>query len=235
MPMTDTSETNDLQELIDRYLRSELNPEEQARFFERLKTDAALRDEYILMQRITDTLGAHAYRHTTMLAWDHEAEMEKASVEPTSRRALLRPILSMAASLALLCTLGIYLNRPSTAPDVFDTESSAVPAVRGAMAGTSVSAIVAELDDNRRTALETIDKIDAALRDTLPDDNIRPDEEEYQRELIAKRVYELRWLRISALMSLGRINEARTELEAFASQPGAHHEEAVRQLKEFEE
>lgn len=232
--MTDIRETTDLQELIDRYLRSELTPEEQSRFFERLKTDAAMRDEYMLMQRITDAIGAHAYRQTTMLTWDSDATDEETDSEPASRRSLLRPILSMAASLALLCTLGIYLHRPSADSVGCDEETIGTPAVRGAMAGASVSAIVAELNDNRRAALDAIEKIDAALLDTMPDNGISPEEEAYQKELIAMRVYELRWLRIPALMSLGRINEARTELEAFASQPGTHREEAVRQLKEFD-
>lgn len=226
------TDNDNLQEMLDRYLLGRLSPEEEEEFNSRLLSDAALRDEAAMMKRILDTLSAHASRREAMLEWDKEEMAPK--TERPSIGARLRPVLSAAASIALLCTLGLYLYSPS-AEDTATPSTTDIPAVRGSAGGESVSDIVSSLNQGRKMALETLDKIDTVLKDSLPDSGLRAEEEAYQREIISERLYELKWLRINTMISLGRISEVKDELKAYSSQPGPNREKAQELLSQIEQ
>jgi len=231
--MIHATDNDNLQEMLDRYLLGQLSPEEEKQFNEKLLSDAALRDEAAMMKRILEALSAHACRREAMLEWDREEAERASQAERVSLGSRLRPVLSAAASIALLCTLGLYLYSPSAAPSA-ESLPADIPAARGAAAGQAVSEIVYSLNEGRQMALETLDRIDTALKDSLPDSGLRPEEEAYQRELIADRMYELKWLRINTMISLGRISEVRDELKAYTSRPGANREKAEELLSQIE-
>lgn len=98
----------------------------------------------------------------------------------------------------------------------------------------SVATIGRELYESREAASFALTQIDNALADTIIEPGISMEEAEYQRTLIARRSYDLRWLRINALIAAGQISKAREELAAFSTEEGYYRNEAQALLKQFE-
>jgi hypothetical protein len=243
MPMT-TSSPYTQQDTIDRYLLGEMTPDEERDFKSRMDADPALNDEVGLMRRIMAAISLRASRDERMARWDREADAASASrtsATPLFKKSL--PYLSAAASAVVIFMLGGYLLNPGHSgitPGDVPVEKSEGPApsilttgMRGSVEA-SVATIGRELYESRETASFALTQIDNALADTIIEPGISMEEAEYQRTLIARRSYDLRWLRINALIAAGQISKAREELVAFSTEEGYYRDEAQALLKQFE-
>ncbi|GEM_PF-2036850 len=236
-----TTSTYNRQESIDRYLLGEMTADEEREFQSQMAADPELNDEVALMRRIMAAISLRASRDEKMARWDNEADSHD-EVRQKKRPVLSRPAayLSAAASAAVIFMLGGYILNPRTAPgDDVMTEtppphtSYTLPSSMRGSAEASVATIGRELHETRETARFALVQIENALADTLIDKNISAEEADYQRILIERRNYDLRWLRINALIAAGQIEKAREELALFATEDGYYRDEAEILLRQF--
>lgn len=108
----------------------------------------------------------------------------------------------------------------------------------------SASSSAADIDDamNRQLYEIALDRIDAALETSF--ENLAQLEETYmiddeamlyEKELEVTHNYQLRWMRIYALASLKRNDEAIHDLEHFVTLEGEHQKEALTLLNKLRE
>lgn len=101
-----------------------------------------------------------------------------------------------------------------------------------AMRGGSfaVDSITNLLDSQRYD--QALALINSELADNvLPSEPMEPEEREYLEQLQKVQAEELQWLKVRALLGIGRLNEATAILRQFASRDGEHHEEAIMLLQ----
>lgn len=229
MPMTSPSQ-HIQQDTIDRFLLGEMTPAEEREFRRLMQGDPELRDEVALMRRIVGALDRHASRMARMAEWDRQdASCRRSRIPAWVRYA------SVAASVALvtlLCDRLVMAPAHQPAPMHSLTSESYQSKVRGSL-DKSASDIDRDLTDGRHEAELVLRSIDIALADTILEPDLRPEEEEYQRQLLDKRAYDLHWLRINALISAGRIADARAGLELFVAEEGPYKKDALALLRQF--
>ncbi|MCM1163749.1 MAG: hypothetical protein NC339_05820 [Muribaculaceae bacterium] len=226
------------QEYMDRYLMGQMSDEEERGFKALLESDSGLADDMGLMCRIMRTISTRACRYERMERWDNEtcpaAATAAAPAVPT--HPWMRWV-AMAASLVLVVVLSaMFITYRSgdgqSAPVKGVAPASATSAMRGG--SDDVLALENQLNDINKAATFALSDINTTISGAVPQQGLRPEEAEYEQILLNHDVYQLRWLRIKALISAGRISEAKIALKKYAAEDGYNQDEAKKLLKQFE-
>lgn len=115
-----------------------------------------------------------------------------------------------------------------TAPSGSESSSDS-PAIRGGI--PDVDGIETLMSQGKYDM--ALAAIDVAMADTVIDGRLPRAEREYQRELLAYRNRELKWLRIQSLVELGREAEAVAMLRDYVKEQGPHRVDAEILLKQL--
>ena len=164
------------QDRIDKYVRGEMTPEEQASFLQELAADDSLAHDVQFTQDISRSLGAWEEKKRLMAQWEEEAKGEqnnKEGLKVVGGQSAWR-MFSTVAALAACLLVGFFF--------FWNKTDEPTGAIRGS---ASVEQINDMIDDGKYE--EAIMLIDEVLADTMIDQSLPEDEQEYLRE---KQVYE---------------------------------------------
>lgn len=194
------------------------------------------------MMNLEDRITIQLSRQMEMRA---QISAMREKVEQTERRAqYLRSHryatvgVSLAACLAIALFVLSWLNTATSVLLDLGIEQPTLSEYR------SASSSAADIDDamNRQHYEIALDRIDAALETSF--ENLAQLEEPsmiddeallYEKELEVAHNYQLRWMRIYALASLKRNDEAIQDLEHFVTLEGEHQKEALTLLNKLRE
>lgn len=233
-----TTSTSTHQKSIDRFLLGQMTPDEELGFRKQMAADPSLQREVGIMRRIIKAISVRASRMERMADWDNTDEVT-GSITTTTRNLTLR----VAATVVILLSIGAFmLIRTSDVRDgsshiPANVTSSATESGAAVFRGASdptVNEICRELEGVESLSRHTLVMIDAALADTMGERNLRPEEAEYQTMLRSYQEYDLRWMRIKALLATGDVAKALDELRVYAQEEGYNQTEAKTLLKQFE-
>lgn len=177
------------------------------------------------IERVAESVGS---KKAKMCQWEIEWESSQMRRAIASKRLRTYGI-SVAASIVVICAIGIgvYMNRSGDA-DYGITSST--PVYRGGSA--NLGDIKAMIDSAQyQMALLAIDK---TMADTIIDPTLPEERQEYLRSVNHNQEYELIWLKIQALISLGKKQEATVLLENYVQNEGTHQTEAKSLLKKIQ-
>ena len=204
-------------EMIDRYVRGEMEGDELMQFKRRMATDAGLAAAVVDTERVARSVKSVAEKKAQMAQWNSDA-----AVRPLKNRGPWRVIVASAAGLALVIVCGWWLlMRVGSAPD--DRLGAPLPTdrFRGGMGLDSIEQMIEWGEYDRALAA-----IDVAMVDTVIDHGLPSEQVEYQRIVLEDKLYELRWLRIIALANTGQRDLAVEELNEYVELEGSHQEQA---------
>lgn len=211
-------------EMIDSYVRGEMEADERRAFEQRMAADADLAAEVAHTERVARSVKSVAEKKAQMAQWNSDA-----AVQPLKNRGPWRVIVASAAGLALVIVCGWWLlMRVGSAPD--DRLGAPLPTggFRGGMGLDSIEQMIEWGEYDR--ALATID---VAMVDTVIDNDLPAEQAEYQRIVLEDKLYELRWLRIMALANTGQRDLAVEELNEYVELEGSHQEQAMELLNKL--
>lgn len=212
-------------EMIDRYVRGEMEADERRAFEQRMAADADLAAAVADTERVARSVKSVAEKKALMAQWDSDA-----AVRPMpAKRGPWRVIVASAAGLALVIVCGWWLlMRVGIAPD--DRLGTPLPPdeFRGGVGLDSIEQMIEWGEYGRALAA-----IEVAMADTVIDYDLPAEQVEYQRIVLADKLYELRWLRIIALANTGQSERAVEELKTYVELEGAHQEQAKELLNKF--
>ncbi|MGN0223087.1 MAG: hypothetical protein ACI4AM_03565 [Muribaculaceae bacterium] len=205
-------------EMIDRYVRGEMQGDELRAFEQRMAANSELAAEVAHTERVVRSVQSVAEKKAQMAQWNSDS-----AVRPMpAKRGPWRVIVASAAGLALVIVCGWWLlMKVGSAPD--DRVGSALPTneFRGGTGLDSIEAMIEWREYGRALAA-----IDVAMADTVIDSSLPSEQVEYQRILLADKLYELRWMRIIALANTGQRGLAVEELKEYIELEGSHQEQA---------
>lgn len=168
-----------------------------------------------------------------------KAEMTKWETErksPESRRAVTSKHwrtygISAAASVVVICSIGIglYMNRTGNT-DYYGVTSSA-PIYRSGSA--DIDEIKIMIDSAKYQ--EALQAIDATMEDTIIDPTYAAERQKYLRSVYKNQLYELTWLKIQVLVKLKKEKEAIFILEDYVQNEGINKIEARDLLEKLKE
>lgn len=211
-------------EMIDSYVRGEMEADERRAFEQRMAADADLAAEVAHTERVARSVKSVAEKKAQMAQWDSDA-----AVRPLNNRGPWRVIVASAAGLALVIVCGWWLlMRVGSAPD--DRLGAPLPTggFRGGMGLDSIEQMIEWGEYDRALAA-----IDVAMVDTVIDNDLPAEQAEYQRIVLEDKLYELRWLRIMALANTGQRDLAVEELNEYVELEGSHQEQAMELLNKL--
>lgn len=205
-------------EMVDRYVRGEMHGEELQEFERRLAADADLAAEVLYTERVSRSVKSVAAKKAQMAQWKRDEAVRRMS----TNRGPWRVIIVSAAGLALVVVCGLWmLFRVGSASD--DRLGSMMPSdeFRG---GTGLERIEHLMDLGDYD--EALSEIEKAMADTVVDTHLPVEQIEYQRMVLADKVYELQWMRIVALERCGELDRVIGELKEYVNLEGIHQEQA---------
>lgn len=211
-------------EMIDSYVRGEMEADERRAFEQRMAADADLASEVAHTERVARSVKSVAEKKAQMAQWNSDA-----AVQPLKNRGPWRVIVASAAGLALVIVCGWWLlMRVGSAPD--DRLGAPLPTggFRGGMGLDSIEQMIEWGEYDRALAA-----IDVAMVDTVIDNDLPAEQAEYQRIVLEDKLYELRWLRIMALANTGQRDLAVEELNEYVELEGSHQEQAMELLNKL--
>lgn len=189
----------------------------------------------VLEQHICQALGTLAQRQRLMDQWEQTARQQEQQTAPkvacaarpvaAMRRRHLVP-LGIVAAFAVLITAGYGFYQASTRKAEYAQQLQQAP-LRSASPTTDIALLIEQQD--YQSALTAIDSEECALSAQAQQTaaaGLLSEEQEYAQLLLQDEAYQLRWLRIEALVGLDRTNEARTLLTAFAQEEGEWQQQA---------
>lgn len=176
------------------------------------------------IERVIESVGS---KKAAMRQWDSERASYEISRKVAATRWRTYGI-SVAASVVVICSvgLGIFLNRGGD--EKFGATCPA-PVFRGGSYG--VTEIQAMIDSAQYD--KAIRAIDATLADTIIDPSFAPERQEYLRSLNANQEYELKWLKINALVKSNKTADAISILNEYITKDGVHQNEAKELLRKL--
>lgn len=177
--------------------------------------------------RIERVVKSVASKKAEMSKWESERKSPEVHCVVTSKRWRIYGI-SAAASVVVLCTIGIglYMNRPSNT-DYGVTSSAPIYRSGSADIDEIKTMIVSE------KYKEALHAIDATIADTIIDPTFTKERQEYLRSVNHNQEYELTWLKIKVLNKLDKKQDAMSLLGKYTQIEGLHQTEARELLEKM--
>lgn len=207
-------------ELIDRYLRNEMSPEESLVFEQEALNNPELRKEVELTYRIKRSLTDRKQKLHKTAQWERKKKY---------RIARYATITSVAAMLIT----GYFLNKPVTdsgasekmvasasieSPEILKEKSGeAIVSVKRSISEGDEEVAIAEVAKlEEQNVIPTLDDVSAGryvMSHTLDSDDA---------DILCKDAYELHWLKIQSLVTIGKKTEAIKLLKTFVTVEGKY-------------
>ena len=178
------------------------------------------------IERVAESVGS---KRAAMRRW--EAERISSDLQrQTNFRRWRAYGLSAAASVVLICCIGVSLYVTRNGDGSYGTDVSA-PIYRGG--SRDIVEIQAMIDSAQyEMALQAID---VTLADTVINPSFTSERQDYLRSLNANREYELLWLKINVLIKSGKTNEAISLLKQYVDVEGEHQNDAQELLNKLDQ
>lgn len=216
-------------ELIDKYLRKEMSPEESLYFEQEALNNPELRKEIELTYRIKRCLTDRQQKLHKTAQWERK---KKYSI------ACYTTIMSVAAMLII----GFFLEKPVIesgsnehlvvsatieSPEFLKEKSGeAIVSVQKSISEGNEEIAIAEVTKlEKQNVIPTLDDVSSGrhiMSHTLESDDAK---------ILSKDAYELHWLKIQALIAIGKRKEAMELLKSFVTVDGKHKATADSLLK----
>ena len=253
MNYTDLDQRRDA---IDSYVRGDMTESERTAFEQQMARDEDLAREVNYVMMVSRSANSVASKKAKMSRWNRagatltlnelratavcSAPLSTASAK-SDKRTTLRVIFASAAGLALVLVCGWWFLFRSTAPADTDTDTDFSTTAPMDMQSAPAPAPSPYGDDQWRGGYDTyqiqalfesgqydkaITAIDAELADTIIDPMLPAEEQQYMRQLIADKSYQLRWWLIQSLVANGSTDRAITELHDFVNLDGEYQVQA---------
>lgn len=207
-------------ELIDKYLRKEMSPKESLNFEQEALNNPTLRKEVELTYRIKRSLTDRQQKLHKTAQWENKKKY---------RRARYVAISSIAAMLAL----GIFLTKPvidnessnnliasttTESPEILKEKSgeAIVSVQRSISEGKEIVAIAEVTKLEEQNVIPTLNEVSGGrfiMSHTL---------ESKDADILSKDAYELHWLKIQSLITIGKKAEAMELLKSFVTVNGKY-------------
>lgn len=179
--------------------------------------------------RIERVVKSVASKKAAMALWESERKSSENRRAVNSKRWRIYGI-SAAASVVVICAIGIGINRNRPGNADYGMTSSA-PVYR---AGSSeIEEIKVMIDSGEYE--EALQSIDSTMADTIVDPTYTEERQEYLRSVNKEQLYELTWLKIQVLVKLEKEKEAKNILENYVQNEGTHQTEAKSLQKKMRE
>lgn len=183
-----------------------------------------------LEERITNQLGRRKEMQDRIKAWE-----KPAPVFSINRTAVG---MAIAACLALVLVVYPYMKTENSI-NLLEQLSIEQPSLADFRAAAPLYAQIDETisQGNYADALpmieEAMESATAELKRYQNDETAEDESLQYELGLIQSQIYELHWLKIYTLVSLGRNDEAKNSLLAFTEIAGEHQKEALLLLEKL--
>lgn len=219
-------------ELIDKYLRKEMSPEENLDFEQEALNDSELRKEIELTYRIMISLADRQQKLRKMAQWEGK------------KKYRIIGFATISSSVAILI-LGFFLTKPvkeNTSSEkhvAFTTiESSELLKEQSGEAIVSVRKSISE--GREEVAIEEVTRLEEQnVIPTLDDVSggrfvMHHSLQSEDADILRKDAYELHWLKIKSLIAIGKKTEAIVLLKAFVTVEGKYKATADSLLYEMQ-
>ena len=207
-------------ELIDKYLRKEMSPEESLNFEQEALNNPELRKEVELTYRIKRSLADRQQKLQKTAQW------ERKRIYGIARYATL-------TSVAALLVAGFFLLKPAIesgtsenmvasatieSPEILKEKSGeAIVSVQRSISEGNAETAIAEVTKlEEQNVIPTLDDVSAGrflMSHTLDPEDV---------DILSKDAYELHWLKIQSLITIGKKAEALELLKSFVTVDGKY-------------
>lgn len=208
------------QEHIDRYIKNEMSVQERQCFEEQLASDAELKEQYEFTVQVQTVLRSRTEKLERMKDWDN-AFAEKNAMTASRKRTgwIAAVILTVAA--AWIGGIFLFSGREVKMPPLDQTEWELY------RSGDNLSQIAALIqEEHYAEALRIIDEKEKDMYYSsgmsLPATEEERERMEYEQEVARVTIYHLNWLKVYALMGLGRTDEALSVLDLLRKEEGIY-------------
>lgn len=208
-------------ELIDKYLRKEMSPEESLNFEQEALNNPELRKEVELTYRIKRSLT------------DRKQKLHKtAQWERTRMYSIVRYVTTIT-SVAAMLVVGSFLIKPAienaSSGNVVASATIESPEILKEKSGEAIVSVQKSISEgNEEVAIAEVTKLEEqnvipTLNDVSSGRYIMShtlDSED--ADILSKDAYELHWLKIQSLITIGEITEAMELLKSFVTIDGKY-------------
>ncbi|MDO4161285.1 MAG: hypothetical protein Q4P84_04295 [Elusimicrobiales bacterium] len=223
-------------ELIDRYLRKEMSPQESLKFEQEALNNPKLLKEIELTYKIKRRLADRQRKLHQTSEWEKKKQFRSIG-------------LASCISIAAMLIVGILFWKPT---DFVADQNNTIAKVENTISRQELDKAIVKNEQTMRKVRESIKngKDEEALNDialleesnVLPPLNSMANNKTYmsnnlytqERDSLIKDAYELHWLKICALLKIGRKEEAIELLKIFSNIQGEYKIQADSLLKDLE-
>ena len=160
---------------IDRHLRGEMTEREEEQLLQDMKTDAALAEDVQLMEDISRSVSDWESKKRMMAQWEDELEEGNGGTNKKMKvvgGTWMKKGFPMLVALAACLVFGIFFVKPT--PSKIEVN---LPVVRGDVTAEQICRLV-EAEEYK----EALSLIDEVLADTLVDESLPKEEQDYLRQ-----------------------------------------------------
>ncbi len=218
------------QDLVDRYIRGEMNADERKAFETGLAEDEELREMYKYTAKVVSALKDREEKLEKINKW--KTETPKTCFHKTTAGKIVYAFLGAAAVIAVILMLNRYPSMPEL--DVQKYEC-----YRGASGVSHVAELINEgkyenafyvIEKSEKSQKAEIDSINKLIPSATAQSLQRI---EYQKSALKLDYEEMQWLKVYTLMGLERYDEAEKLLKEIIKAGGMYSEQADSLLQRF--
>lgn len=212
------------QDIIDSYLLSRMTKEEMTAFENQIEQDFELKEQYEYTKNVRLAISSRNEKSKLLADWEKQYKKEKSSNKNKIIKFSSKKIYYWVSGVAALLVVGFFVfnnNELTEDSNLMISQNHVI--VRS---DSNYDSIIKELENKEYSnALSLIESEEKRLHtEDLEVNNPSQiiDEEEllYKKEVIGLRTHELLWLKIQALIGLGKKEDAISNLEILRSSEG---------------
>ncbi len=237
------------QDKTDRYILGEMSAEERTEFEKQVAQDAELQEQLEFTQNVNTAIKSRNEKLAKMEEWEDPVSVYRTTgtedccseplcgkpAEPSGSKKIWLWIPSIVA-IAAIFVFGYFLIVPmeSSSGDVYIAPQMLVDNYRGSGSLQQIAGFINRRDyEKALVAIEMEEKTlrikESELADSISSATMNEERSEaldYERNLLISMGYDLRWLKINALLGVGRKDEAIALLKEFKTERGEHRIQA---------
>ncbi len=215
---------NNNQDRIDAYLRSEMSKEERKSFEQDLITDEALRADFEVTKKISETLADRQEKISRIQEWEDE-------IQKQDKKRISRFISLSVSAAACIAGLFMFISNPSISYDMPSFESEVA---RGDNTISEIDTLIK--DKEYKKALQQTDSLILEYKTIIEEyeslDSLS-NREQYLKQNSELDMYELEWRIIHLKLQLRQKKEALKLLEIYKDKEGIYQKEAEELYMKF--
>lgn len=212
------------QEYIDRYIKNEMSVQERQCFEERLVSDAELREQYEFTLQVQTVLRSRAEKLERMKDWDNASAEKNTMIANRKRTGWVAAVILTAAA----AWVGGTFLLPDKEVKMPPLDQSGWELYRSGDNLSQIAALIQE--EHYAEALQVIDEKEKNVysfsRKSSPVTDEERERMEYEQKVARLNAYHMKWLKVYALVGLGRMDEALEVLDFLRKEEGVYQMQA---------